>query len=270
MKKILCGVLMIYALVTPSNALSVVYGNYDNDRWDVEQISFSLPEEVPDGWHPLKEATSYFNQVYVTWEDSTKEVTVCSNDLFWLYLETFSSSNLPEYLIIKNGVTYCSPEYLATLVSNQGFYYDGELYYFVGETAKSELIRSESETFRKNVLTILFQMKVVFPDVYTLIRENLTGGIEQIQRNELPYKFSYDADRNLVAGYTNVGVSTPICYVVNSFHNTKKENLAEVIAHEAYHIHCFNSNRDIGEELPTAYGNNVRELFASMEAEKVR
>lgn len=267
MKKFFCCVLTFFILATPSNALSIVYGDYDNDQWDIEQISFSLPEDIPDGWYPLKTATDYFNQVYVSWNEKTREIMVCSNDLSWLYLESFKSDELPDFLVIKNGSTYCSPEYLASLVSNRGFYYEGELYYFAGEAARSELVRSDDETFRKKVLTILFQMKLAFPDVYKLVRESLSGGIEQIHRSELPYKFSYDVDRNSVAGYTTVGISVPTCYVVSCFYNTKKSNLAEVISHEAYHIHSFNSNGYIGEDLPTAYGHHVRDLFVSMEVE---
>lgn len=262
MRRFTCVFLIVLSLSLSANALSLVSGSYDNDQWEVEQVDFFLPKAVPDGWYPLKKTSDYLGEVYVSWDEKNRKISVCSNDLSWFYIEEFDVNNLPEYLMIEDGVTYCSPEYLASLVSNHGFYYEGGIYYFSEETTQSMLIDTgDNDFYRKRILTILYQMKIIFPDVYEFVRENLTGGISLIQRSELPYKFSYEVDRNLVVGYVNVANKTPICYVVQCFYNNKKENLASVIAHEACHVYCFKTSGNIGEEIPTKYENYVKNLF---------
>ena len=73
-------------------------------------------------------------------------------------------------------MTYVTSGFLCGLLGAEAFMYDGELYVFDGEVEKSALIKGNEE-FRKSALTTLFRMKLVAPEIYEMVRENLSGGV---------------------------------------------------------------------------------------------
>ena len=76
----------------------------------------------------------------------------------------------------ENGTAYVTSGFLYGLLGAEAFMYDGELYVFNREDEKSALIKGNEE-FRKGALTILFRMKLVAPEIYEIVRENLSGRV---------------------------------------------------------------------------------------------
>ena len=86
---------------------------------------------------------------------------------------------------------------------------DGELYVFDGEVEKSALIKGNEE-FRKGALTTLFRMKLVAPEIYKMVRKNLSDRVKLISREELP---PTSISLNILA-YVYPYRRNPIAYIV--------------------------------------------------------
>ena len=157
---------------------------------------------------------------------------------------------LPEGVMIENGVTYVSPAYMRRVLPGISFLYAGELYVFDGETVRSQLVRG-SESFRANALTALYRLKLALPEDFRLIRNSLTGGIQQEKPEEglLTY-----------AAYIYPAARRPVAYIVA---DCKGADLAELIAHEAYHVYLHRRGRQ-SEEKASEYGQRVKEDLLSI------
>lgn len=151
---------------------------------------------------------------------------------------------LPEGVKIENGVTYVSPRYLRRVLPGISFLYDGELYVFGGETQRSRLVQGD-ETFRRNALTALYRLKLALPEDYRLIRNSLTGGIQQEEPR---------AGLLTYAAYIYPAARRPVACIVT---NGSGADLAELIAHEAYHVYLHRRGRQ-SEEQAMDYGRRVK------------
>lgn len=235
-------------LTVPCSALTLFQTDYDGDIYTETIISFDtpIPDSVPEGWLPLREASQYL-PITVDWDNTTKEIIVkadlYANKLNSLKEKRYKLNNLStEDLIVVNGVTYCSPKFLTTRLPHISFRYNGELYYLQGETKTSKLIQGE-DAFRKEVLTTMYNIKLALPEDYELIRSCLTGGIRQkIIKNEI---VTYNA-------YVYPTARKPIAYIIDYKHS----DLSYLISHEAYHVWLVR-NTSQSEKLAIEYGQRV-------------
>ena len=228
-------------LSVPCSALTFFQADYDADTYTVETVY------VGD-WLPLRELSSILPYT-VEWKDRTIYIY---GERTWTIKPDWY---LPEGVKIVNGVTYVSPRYMKRILPDgTAFQYQGELYVFNGEINQSELIRGE-EDFRQNALTVLYRLKLALPKDYKLIRGYLKGGIEQSDwKDGLPI---------LTKAYTYPSFSRPVAYILA--YEAKGADLAEMIAHEAYHVYLERRNKQ-DERKAWEYGQRVKaELLQTRE-----
>ena len=257
-KVVFCITILLCLLSLPSYALNLFYSDYDNDEWEIEEITFAPVDTIPDGWYPLR-AVSQYLPISVDWDSVNKQVVVYSDDLLWdsvaMRTRKYHINKLPTEMIIKDGVTYCSPRFLASFLSKTGFFYNGEVYCFAGEYFESELIdERDSKIFKPKLLTTLYAMKLFMPDEYELIRTHLTGGIELVYKNEVPKSLPKGT-----AAYIHSARKHPTCYIVGD--QWSNCFMAEFVAHESYHVYQYRTYNITGEEAPTKYGRKVNDKF---------
>lgn len=218
-------------LSVPCSALTFFQADYDADAYTTETV-------YEGEWLPLRELSSILPYT-VEWKDRTIYVYA---ERTW---EIKPDWYLPEGVKIVDGVTYVTPRYIQRfLPEGTAFRYHGELYVFDGETNRSELIRGE-EGFRQNALTVLYRLKLALPEDYAMIRKCLTGGIEQVEQEEGVLE---------AAAYIYPAVRHPTAYIVSS--GISGSSLAELIAHEAYHVHLQRWHRQ-SEDEAQEYGQRV-------------
>lgn len=249
MRRIITIALVLCLTVTPCHALTLFQTDYDADKYTETTITFDIPDEVPDGWLPLRAASQYL-PITVDWDNTTKEIIVKAD----LYANKLNSLKEKRYkidilcslysddLMVVDGVTYCSPRFLTVRLPRVSFRYDGEVYYFKGETETSKLIRGE-DTFRKKVLTNMYNLKLALPEDYKLIRSCLTGGIKQVKPE--------DADV-FANAYVYPTARKPVAYIVGGEYS----DITYLISHEAYHVWLERNARQ-SENLAREYGQRV-------------
>ena len=230
MRPIITIALVLCLTVTPCRALTLFQPDYDGDSYTTETV-------YEGDWLPLRKLSEVLPYT-VEWKDRTvyihAERTHTIRPDWWL----------PEGVKIENGVTYVTARYLDGILGGRAFRCQGELYVFNGETQRSRLVRGD-ETFRQNALTTLYRIKLALPEDYKLIRNSLTGGIQQ----EEPEKglLTY-------AAYIYPAARRPVAYIVAG---SSGVDLAELIAHEAYHVHLTRRGRD-SEVAAREYGRRVK------------
>lgn len=224
---------VLLLLVTPCQALTLFQTDYDGDTYQTEIV-------YEGEWLPLAELSEVL-PYEVEWKDRT--VYVHANRTFEIKPDWW----IPPGVKIQNGVTYVTQNYMQRFLPGISFMYDGELYVFNGEAAESKLIRGE-EDFRKHVLTVMYRLKLALPDDYDLIRNCLTGGIEQ---GELK-----DGMPSNARAYVYASTRHPIAHVIEDW--AIDTNLAELISHEAYHVYL--ERKYCQDESKThEYGLSVKE-----------
>ena len=230
MKHLALILILCLCLSIPCSALTFFQADYDADEWTTETV-------YKGDWLPLRELSSILPYT-VEWKDSTIYIYA---ERTW---EIKPDWYLPEGVMIRDGVTYVSPAYMKRLVPNSFLFRTG-LYVFAGETKRSALVRGE-EDFRREVLTTMYRLRLALPEDYRLIRDCLTGGIEQGEwRDWMP---------DGAAAYVYPGRQHPTAYIVADL---RWADLTELIAHEAYHVHLTRQGRD-SEALAEEYGKQVR------------
>lgn len=230
MKRLALILTLCLCLSVPCSALTFFQADYDADVYTTETV-------YEGDWLPLRELSSILPYT-VEWKDRTIYIYA---DKTWTIQP---DSYIPEGVQIVNGVTYVTPEYMKRFLPGVSFVYGGELYVFAGETERSRLVRGD-DAFRQNALTALYRIKLALPEDYKLIRNSLTGGIQQEEPEEglLTYAaYIYPAARRPVA-----------CIVADC----SGANLAELIAHEAYHVYLHRHGRQ-SESGARDYGRRVK------------
>lgn len=227
MRRIITIVFLLCLTVTPCHALTLFQTNYDDDVYETEIVCESE-------WLPLSNL-SEFLPYNVEWNSETRTISITAARTIKIRPDWW----IPPGVKIESGVTYVTPKYLCGLLGAEAFMYDGELYVFDGEIEKSALIKGNEE-FRKGALTTLFRMKLVAPEIYEMVRKNLTGGVQGISREEL----SPSIPLNTLA-YVYPYRRNPIAYILG---DTSGVALARRLAHEGVHVRQAREGREIEEE----------------------
>lgn len=164
MRRIITIALLLCLTVTPCKALTLFQTNYDDNTYETEIV-------YEGEWLPLSNL-SEFLPYDVEWNAETRTITITAARTIKIHPDWW----IPPGVKIENGTTYVTSGFLCGLLGAEAFMYDGELYVFDGEVEKSALIKGNEE-FRKGALTTLFRMKLVAPEIYEMVRENLSGGV---------------------------------------------------------------------------------------------
>lgn len=233
MRRMITIALVLALTVTPCKALTLFYTDYDSDTYKTETIH-------EDEWLPLVELSKVL-PYEVKCKDRT--VYVHANRTFEIEPDWW----IPPGVKIQNGVTYVTQSYMRRFLPGISFMYNGELYAFNGEITESKLVRGDAE-FRKHILTVMYRLKLALPDDYDLIRSCLTGGIEQ---GELKDGIPQNA-----RAYVYPSARRPIAHIIEDW--AIDANLAELISHEAYHVHLERNHRQ-DESKADEYGLSVKE-----------
>ena len=223
--------------VTPCKALTLFKTDYDVDNYTTERVAYQatssgaaghLPTEW-EGWLPLREFSEILPYT-VEWKDRT--VYIYADKTHTIRPDWY----LPDGVMIENGVTYVSQAYMRRILPGISFLFENELYVFNGEAERSRLVRGD-EDFRQNALTAIYRMKLAVPDTYDMIRRNLTGGVENVER---------PADIPIGAlAYVYPSRRDPTAYVIGKPEETI---LARRIVHEAVHVEQYRNGRELDEE----------------------
>lgn len=222
MKRLIVFIPLCICLSIPCSALTFFRTDYDGDTYRSETA-------YSGDWLPLRELSEIL-PYEVEWKDRTVYVYA---DRTW---EIKPDRWMPEGVKIVEGVTYVTPDYMRRFLPGISFLYDGELYVFSGEAERSRLVRGD-EDFRQNALTALYRMKLAAPDTYDMIRRNLTGGVESVER---------PADIPLGAlAYVYPSRRDPAAYIIGKPEETI---LARRIVHEAVHVEQYRNGRELDEE----------------------
>ena len=253
MRRMITITLVLCLTVTPCHALTVFQTDYDGDGWETERVAHQAPSSGPAGhlppegegkasadWLPLRELAGVL-PYSVEWNEQERTVYIYAGRTHTIRPDWY----LPEGVKIERGVTYVTAKYLRRVLPGISFLYDGELYVFGGETEPSRLVRGDAD-FRAHTLTVLYRLRLALPEDYQLIRNSLTGGVEETALPDgLPYS---------TLAFVYPTIARPTAHIVA---NRSGANLAELIAHEAYHVHLTRRGRD-SEERAREYGRRVK------------
>ena len=222
MKRLILPIILCLCLSIPSHALTFFRTDYDGDTYRSETA-------YSGDWLPLRELSEIL-PYSVEWKDRTVYIYA---DRTW---EIKPDRWMPEGVSILDGVTYVTPDYMRRFLPGISFLYEDELYVFNGEAERSLLVRGD-EDFRQNALTALYRMKLAVPDTYDMIRRNLTGGVESVER---------PADIPLGAlAYVYPSRRDPTAYIIGKPEETI---LARRIVHEAVHVEQYRNGRKLDED----------------------
>lgn len=259
MKKLICIIFIIFIIITPTYALHLFECDYDNDMWTDTIIEYVKLDTIPQNWYPLKSVSEHL-PIDVSWNEENREITVfCHNLPNAIREKRYKADNLPANLIIKDGITYCSPKLLVSFLGNKSFLYNNELYYFAGESVESQLIKANNDNnkaFKNAILTVLYEIKLKLPDEYNFIRNHLTGEIICISKDEVPSHLS------MANAYVYYARKPPVCYIVER--KISNNILARSIAHEAFHVWQYH-NDEINEEDAHAYGKEIQSRLSEIQ-----
>ena len=250
MRRMITIALVLCLTVTPCKALTVFQTDYDGDSYTTERVVFDYPsvtcgDSSPDkgsqaGWLPLRELAGVL-PYSVEWNEQERTVYIYAGRTHTIRPDWW----LPPDVQIVDGVTYVTPRYLRRVLPGISFLYAGELYVFGGETEPSRLVRGSAD-FRAHILTVLYRLRLALPEDYRLIRRCLTGGIQQ--EETVPGGLA-------AAAYIYPAASRPVAYIVA---DCTGADLAELIAHEAWHVYLYRHGRQ-SESGARDYGRRVKQ-----------
>ena len=206
---------------------------------EVETITFEVPDKVPAGWLPLKEAAKHL-PIDVSWNTKSNSMVIDSKPMAvsWPLLarEEFSAQRIAlrsRDLKLVDGVVYCSPWFLANRLMGVGFVHEGEVWYC-----------DTTLDLNGHMQAAMLEMKVVAPEAYELATKYLTGGIKAAEEDipdALAYVYPYAAN--------------PVCYISNT--KMTGATLASSIAHEAWHVHQARNGLAVEEKGAEAFEKQV-------------
>ena len=227
MRRIITITFLLCLIVTPCHALTLFQTNYDDDAYETEVI-------YEGEWLPLYNLSKIL-PYDIEWNAETRTITITAARTIKIRPDWW----IPPGVKIENGITYVTSGFLCGPLGAEAFMYNGELYAFDGEVEKSALIKGNEE-FRKGALTTLFRMKLVAPEIYEMVRENLSGGVQGISREGLPPSIP-----PTTLAYVYPYRRNPIAYIVG---DTSGVALARRLAHEGIHVRQARERREIREE----------------------
>lgn len=209
----------------------------------VETIVFETHAEIPDDWFPLRAVSEYL-PIEVSWNAEDKAIIIDSepNKANWPSLahEKIAIDNIRQRsrnLRIVDGITYCSPQFLANRLYGVSFVHDSEVWYC-----------NSGFNFDGRVKTAMLELQIVAPEEYVFVNKYLTGGIkianEHIE-DAVSYVYPYSAK--------------PVCYIADETLSTAM--MASTIAHEAWHVYEARCGVTIQESSAIAYEKKVMDLL---------
>lgn len=233
MRKLLCYMLVSFLAValTANSALAADLHISTGPEAPDTVITLDTPDTVPDVWYPLRAAAEYL-PIDVAWDGDTKEVVIRfrSESAIPMYLaeRRYPAEQIAESedAVIINGVTYCSPRFLARHFATVGFTANGEVWCCTAGT-----------DFDGIVTASLLELWVKAPDKYDFVVDHLPGGIQ-----------AAEYDINLPPGilaYTYPYRDKPVCYIADQ--RLSGATLASVIAHEAWHVYQARNGLEVSE-----------------------
>lgn len=219
--KLLTSILITILFIIPSSATTFFSFDHENDE--------NYDTVLHDNLIRLRQIEKFI-PFHAEWDEQ----------YIWVECEykkvMFDPSSLPEGMTIINNTTYITPHRLSLILDKTSFFYDGELY--ICSDVIGEFLRG-SENFKKYAATSLLKMKFNSPDIYNIIRENLTGGIKSVElTNEVPFG---------TKAYVYTKSENPICYIIGE---PSGDSLAGYITHEAFHVWQWRKYGITGEDIP--------------------
>lgn len=240
MLHIITIILLLCLLPTPSNALTLFQTNYDDNVYETKII-------YEGEWLPLSDLSQIL-PYNVEWNSETRTITITAARTIKIRPDWW----IPPGVKIENGTTYVTSGFLCGLLGAEAFMYDGELYVFDEEVEKSALIKGNEE-FRKGALTTLFRMKLVAPEIYEMVRESLSGGVQGVSREELPPSIPLNT-----LAYVYPYRRNPIAYIVG---DTSGVALARCLVHEGVHVRQAREGREIREEEAKQFELEIEKIL---------
>lgn len=240
MRRIITIVFLLCLTVMPCSALTLFQTNYDDNAYETEIV-------YEGEWLPL----SNLSQILpydVEWNSETRTISITAARTIKIRPDWW----IPPGVKIENGTTYVTSVFLCGLLGAEAFMYDGELYAFDGEVEKSALIKGNEE-FRKGALTTLFRMKLVVPEIYEMVRKNLSGGVQGVSREELPPSIPLNT-----LAYVYPYRRNPIAYIVG---DTSGVALARCLVHEEVHVRQAREGRQITEEEAKQFELEIEKIL---------
>lgn len=206
---------------------------------EVETIAFEVPNDVPGNWFPLRQVAEYL-PIEVSWDAVNRKIIIDSEpnrvNSRWLAHEEISV-DIIQYrskdLKIIDGVTYCSPRFLANHLIGVGFMYGGDVWYC-----------NAGLNFDGCIQAALLELRIVLPEEYDFVNTYLTGGIQHTSialDDALAYVYPYS--------------SRPVCYIVDN--TLSGTTLASIIAHEAWHVYDARRGVDVTEAAAHMHSKEV-------------
>lgn len=148
LKNLALVIVMVSLLSQPAMASNLVFfsANVDMNDFPTEKIEFAVPEGIPENWYPLRAASEYL-PLSVSWDEDTREVVIDSPVLKmhskFYSVRRYDSSRikkLEDQVMIVDGVTYCSAEFLISHLTGMSFSKDGVLYCYSYNFKKSTFV----------------------------------------------------------------------------------------------------------------------------------
>lgn len=223
------------------------------DEFRSEEQEFPVPQGVPEGWYPLRQAAEYL-PFTVDWDSAERAIVIDSDATRMLRpytaVQKYNSSRvraMSDALLIVNGVTYCSPRFLVQHLGGIGFVHGGEVWCCTGAgDAETYIDDGDSPRFTLLMSTALCELYLKAHDDYMLVRNNLTGGIAYVPPEEA---ICCDA-----LGYV-YPVDEPVCYLVGDRYYGAR--LASLVAHEAMHIKLYQQGIVDSEDAAERYEQDI-------------
>lgn len=247
-KRILLTVLMLSFFIYPIQAAEVRYftTDYDNSVYKIEKIEIDAPNNVPKSWYPLRKMSDIC-KFQVEWDALNKRILIhyeLTSKIWDTYSYTLDDIKNSDKLMIYDGVTYCSPDFIYILIRGRGFLYDDVIYYYAGESVQAMQIVDEGhEYFRDYVNTSMYELYLKYPQCYKYVRKYIDGGIRK--STKVP-----EGKWKNVLGYTYPYLDEGYCFILADIKGAK---LTSVIVHEATHVYQARNGLDMTEDLPHEY-----------------
>lgn len=261
-KKFLLTVLILSFFISPIQAAEVRYftTDYDNSIYHTESVEINIPEIVPHNWYPLRQMADVMS-FQVEWDALNKRILIHHEATYgkWnTYMYTMDEIKKSNHLMIYNGTTYCSPDFLYILINGRGFLYDDVIYYYAGESVQAMQIVDEGyECFRDYVNTSMYELYLKYPQCYEYVRKYIDGSIRKSTKVR-------EGKWLNVLGYTYPYLDEGYCFILADI---KGARLTGTIVHEATHVYQVRTGLPTTEDLPREYGGTIYKLL--LESNKI-
>jgi hypothetical protein len=224
--RMLCTLLAALLLSVSAQAAEITVAKPDAP---LSCITFAEPPVSVDAtWLPLVDASAYL-PICVEWDEVHRKIIITSEDIAskwpWIATQEIAVKHLDVYsdeLAIVDGVTYCSPWFLARYMPGVGFVHGGRLWFC-----------DVSPDWEGNLYSAMLRLAVVSPNDYAFVASHLRG--VEVAQKTIPN----------ASAYVYPLETNPVAYIIDT--KLYGAELASVVAHEAWHVHEHKHGTDTGE-----------------------